>query len=181
MANDEQVVDAAMDAILEYEKQDVPRISETEFKRTILPMIASIHKVEEPDMTLWLQIAGSWRRPIDFVSDTSDDVIFRVPPLVGSNDLPYQQSGRNSTFDIIRNAQRKMQVTARAGDEALKRGLEGRIKPKGDIEENTRQWQFIRRRYNLDETNVDESTPESSSEVKSKPTNGPEIEGYDDL
>ena len=170
-------IDEAFDSILDYQAHDVPRITERVFKATILPMIAN-EDDESADYTGWLTIAGSWRRPIDVVDDLDGTVLFRVPALVGDNDLPIAQTGSNSAFEIIQNARRKMLTVPKAGDEHLVRGLSSRVKVKGDLTENQKRWNYIYERYGLAfraGDGVDGATENVST------TDTPDVVGYDEI
>lgn len=176
MANEK--IDEAFDSILEYQEKDVPRITERVFKATILPMIANEDDASA-DYSGWLKIAGSWRRPIDVTDDTSGEVLFRVPALVGDNDLPVAQTGHNSAYEIIQNARRKMLTVPRAGDEHLVRGLSARMKPKGDLTENQKRWNYIYERYGLAFRAGDGTADASPSDSGGKPN--ADVVGYDEI
>lgn len=183
--SDEENIDRSLDEILEFEESDVATITESQFKQSLLPMIASSSTDKKADFSLWLAIAGSWRRTVDVVDDKTREFLFRVPALVGKNDPPAMQSGQNSAYEVIRNAQRKMQVVPKAGEEHLITNLRPRLKPSGDLDENRKMWQYIYQRYGL-EFEVPGQTPEEK-EAASSTTNegsgksGPDVVGYDDI
>lgn len=170
--------------ILKEVEADVPRIREYEFKKYLLPLIASTDEKNLDVESIWLQFSGDWRRPIDVMADdlTSDEVetatpLFRVPALVAGIDTPFKQSSHNSTYELIRNAQRKMQIVPKAGEEALVRGLSERIKPAGDRDEHIRQWAAIYKRYNLTHLLTKDDQVESGIQSDTKGA----FDGYDEL
>lgn len=174
MANDK--INETFDDIIAFQEKDVAQITERVFKATILPMIAN----EDPnsaDFSGWLTLAGNWRRPIDVTDDQSDEILFRVPALVGDTELPPEQVGHNSAFEIIQNARRKMQTVPRAGDEHLVRGLNTRVRVKGELSDNQKRWNVIYSRYGLSFQAGDGET--STEESPDKPTST--VVGYDDL
>lgn len=180
MAHD---IDLDLKRILDAAEGDVPRIREHEFKQYLLPLIASSDDSELDIETTWLQFSGDWRRPIDVVADETIDSelrtvkpLFRVPALVAGIDTPFKQSSHNSTYELIRNAQRKMQIVPKAGEEALVRGLSERIKPAGDRSEYHKQWLDIYKRYNL--THLLDTTDEEADTTDDKKD---AFDGYDEL
>jgi hypothetical protein len=180
--SEEENIDRSLDEILEFEENDVATITESQFKQSLLPMIASSNN-KDADFSLWLSIAGSWRRTVDVVDDKTREFLFRVPALVGRNDPPAMQSGHNSAYEVIRNAQRKMQVVPKAGEEHLITNLRPRLKPSGDLDENRKMWQHIYQRYGL-EFEVPGQTQEekdASSATESSGKSGPDVVGYDDI
>lgn len=180
----DESIDRSIDEILDYEEGDVVTITELQFKQSLLPMIAASDQ-KDSDFNMWLTVAGSWRRAVDVVDDKSREFLFRVPALVGRNDPPAMQSGHNSAYEVIRNAQRKMQTIPKAGEEHLITNLRPRLKVSGDLAENRKMWQYIYKRYELD-FEVPGQTQEEKDTVSSQPTkdsgkSGPEVVGYDDI
>lgn len=180
----EENIDKSLDDILKYEENDIATINESTFKQSLLPMIANSNQ-EGADLSLWLQVAGSWRRTVDVVDDKTQEFLFRVPALVGKNDPPAMQSGHNSAYEIIRNAQRKMQVVPKAGEEHLITNLRPRLKPSGDLEENRKMWQYIYQRYNLEFEVPGQTKAEAEAAASSKgepgKLSGGDVVGYDDI
>jgi hypothetical protein len=175
----DQKINESFDSILEQEAKDVAVISERVFKATILPMIAN-QDDDQADFSGWLTIAGTWRRPIDVTDDKTNEVLFRVPALVGDNDLPSEQQGTNSAYEVIQNARRKMQTVPRAGEEHLIRGLRPRIKVKGEMTENQKRWNYIYQRYGLDFQAGGDASSDTGSGGDGKAP-GPDVVGYDEI
>lgn len=172
-------IDKSFDSILSHEENDVALIPEQVFKTTILPMIANNDETSA-DFQGWLIIAGSWRRPIDVTDDQSGEVLFRVPALVGENDLPIEQQGVNSAYEVIQNARRKMRTLPKAGEEHLIRGLRPRIRVRGDLTENQKRWNYIYERYGL-ETRVGDGSTEAKLEAGPDKPSNPDVVGYDEI
>lgn len=172
-------INESFDSILEQERTDAAQITEKVFKVTILPMIANQDE-KQADFSGWLTIAGTWRRAIDVTDDKTGDVLFRVPALVGANDMPTEQQGTNSAYEVIQNARRKMQSVPRAGEEHLIRGLRPRINAKGgELTENQKRWNYIYKRYGLDfQAGNSTETAESTTGDKAA---GPDVVGYDEI
>lgn len=175
----EQKIEESFDSILEQEQSDAAKITERVFKVTILPMIAN-QDDKQADFSGWLTIAGSWRRPIDVTDDRSEEVLFRVPALVGESEMPTEQQGTNSAYEVIQNARRKMQTVPRAGEEHLIRGLRPRIKAKGELSENQKRWNYIYKRYGLDFQAGGKASSEGESSESGKAA-GPDVVGYDEI
>lgn len=57
-----QTEEKALDAILESTKTDLARITENEFKTRLLPVLTAT--VDDAELDIWLDIAGSWQRAI---------------------------------------------------------------------------------------------------------------------
>jgi hypothetical protein len=178
MSNREQVQKAdsqAMDAILEWEDRR-PRIPETEFKQSLLPMLAD---PANEDYSLWLKIAGSWQRPIEVESDQDGELLFTVPPLVERTSDPLRQSGRDSAYETVMNSARKMEISHVAGGEYLQKKLLPRIRVSGDRKENIERWNMIFERYGL--THLLVSVEDGSSDASASNSGTVEFDGYDEL
>lgn len=167
-----------MDTILNV---PTPTIKESIFKRDLLPCLVNQDE-ESADLRLWLKIAGSWTRSINVVDDSNSDLLFVVPPLVGSIKTEIAKSGHSSASEILKTAQRKSQVTDRAGREYLLNQFNERAQADGStFITNVRAWNTIYERYGFDDLIRDESP--LSKEKDSVNTAGDSVEpaGYDDL
>lgn len=171
-----------MSKILEAEQESVVKISENEFRRYLLPTLAM--ESEQSDLRMWLAITGSWRRPIDVV-DEKGERLFRVPALVGENSLPFRQGPRNSTYEIIQNAKRKMESVPRAGIEYMRQHLTNRVNAQGDRSKAAQEWKYIFERYGLDYPDEVKNTQDNKdNNDKSENNSGvidDVIESYEDL
>lgn len=78
-------INSIAEDIQQANEDDVPRLKESVFREVFLPFFAGDadrkYKAVAAD---WLRIAGTSRRPVDIVSDTSNDVLFRVPGFLDS-------------------------------------------------------------------------------------------------
>lgn len=169
----------ALDAILEQDRADVAKIPEHEFKSVLLPILVQ-NETEDLSFERWLDIAGSWQRPIDVLDDKSGEVLFRVPALVGRNGQPTMQRADNSAYEMIENAQRKMRVVPRAGEEMLVRGLSERVTAEGNREAAQQAWNDIYKRYGYDYLVVSTATSSEGTSTESTSSGGSEFTGYDE-
>ena len=138
----------SLDAILERDEHDNAKLSESEFKVRLLPIL--IDQGDDGNLQSWLNVAGSWRRALDVQDDRTGEVLFTVPALVGGTGHPTLQTASNSAYDLIENAQKKMRVVPRAGDEMLVKGMTRRIRIEGDRKQAVEAWNHIYRRYGYD-------------------------------
>lgn len=173
--NDEK----SLDAILERDENDIARIGENDFKAQLLPVL--VNRGDDNNLQSWLNIAGTWRRPIEVLDDKTGEHLFLVPALVGKNDLPTLQSASNSAYDLIENAQKKMRVVPRAGDEMLIRGLTNRVKVVGARQEATDAWNYIYRRYGYDDLVVEGGGDTTRSEAEAPIQSKADFSGYDEV
>lgn len=170
----------SLDRILEADDKFNARMSESQFKGIALPIIIHATQAEESEASLqsWLDITGSWTRGIDVLDDNTEELLFKVPALVGRTEAPEIGDARNSAYEIIENAKKKMTVSPRAGVEHLNTRLSDKLTPAGDHDENQRIWNSIFKRYGLDEL-ITGDVSEVSDVKPSK--NSSEIEGYDEV
>lgn len=166
-----------MDNILEYDESDVPAVTENFFATTLFPILTD--ESSEVNFSPWLDIAGSWRRPIDVADADTGKVIFRCPALVGSNVTPKKHGASNSAFDVIEDARRMMANVPRAGNEKILNSLANRIVPAADHVKSIKAWNFIYERYgrlDLIRKLVVEGEDVSTDSNDSTPV----VEGYDE-
>jgi hypothetical protein len=167
----------SLDAILDREEKDIARISENEFKMRLLPVL--VNQGDESNLQAWLAVAGTWRRQVEVLDDKTGEPLFIVPALVGGTGQPTLQTAANSAYELIENAQKKMRVVPRAGDEMLIKGLTSRVSVAGDRQKAIDAWNYIYRRYGYDDLVVksnSDSTKEDEAPVKS----GSDFSGYDE-
>lgn len=176
-----------LDTILESDEQMVGRLPESLFRNYMLP--ALLGQGDEKLENLWLPVAGSWQRPIDVFDDETQEILFRVPALVGEVNLNDVPGGMASAYEVIMEAQRKMQtMPAKVGEEFLHRRIQRRVRPRGKHRENLRQWNWILMRYgyehyvvdpygDLKKTNQQSNTTQQSGGGNDKP----EVLGYEEL
>lgn len=173
-------VNKSFDRILHENENSAAQVTEPFFRKNLLPLIAEEH--ENSDLTPWLMVVGSWRRPIDVIEPQSKEILFRVPALVGENDLPFKQGPRSSVSDIVQNARRKMEAIPRAGTEYLKDRLGRRVNIPNNRKKAAQQWLEIYRRYGLDHL-IDESMEGEDDQQQMQSTQrGDDIfDGYEEL
>lgn len=171
-----QTEEKALDAILESTKTDLARITENEFKTRLLPVLTAT--VDDAELDIWLDIAGSWQRAIAVTDAAGENILFVVPALVGAAGKPVLQRGDNSAYELIENAQRKMRVVPRAGDEMLINGLRERVSIDGDRKAAIQAWNYIYRRYGY----TDLIMPEEGSDAQSAEgaEGSKDFSGYDE-
>lgn len=170
-----QTDDKSLDAILEGAKKDMAKITEQEFTSKLLPILTNTG--ENANLESWLDVAGSWQRSIAVTDVTGKDVLFIVPALIGGTGKPVLQRGDNSAYELIENAQRKMRVVPRAGDEMLINGLRDRVSIDGDRVEAIKVWNYIYRRYGY--TDLIMTEPNVDTEEALNTTNA-DFSGYDE-
>lgn len=167
-----------LDHILENEKKMNARMSEADFKNVILPILA---QKETTNATLepWLHVTGSWVRGIDVIDDKGE-ILFKVPALVATTKIPKIGDARDSAFEAIETAKKKMVVNPRGGAEYLTDKLNENMIPDGDHDHNRQLWNFIFDRYGLEHLIVGDvkSVDSTTDNSKDKPDS---IEGYDDI
>jgi hypothetical protein len=170
-----QTDEKSLDAILESAKKDLAKITEKEFTAKLLPILTNTG--ESANLEAWLDTAGSWQRSIAVTDPTGKDVLFIVPALIGGTGKPVLQRGDNSAYELIENAQRKMRVVPRAGDEMLINGLRERVSIDGDRAEAIKVWNYIYRRYGYTDLLMPEA--HSEDEVVDNGSNSA-FSGYDE-
>jgi hypothetical protein len=170
-------IEKNLDKILELQEKDVAVIPESLFVSHLLPFLVA-EDDRDASLTMWLEVAGDWRRPIDVTDVKSGEVLFRVPALVANTGQPTLQRAENSAYELIENAQRKMRVVPRAGEEMLVKGLSERVKGEGSREENLAAWNAIYRRYGYEHLISSEAREaEAAAPTESKSN----VVGYDEL
>lgn len=172
--NDEK----SLDSILDRDENDVARVTESVFKANLLPVL--VNNDEDGSLQTWLNIAGSWHRPVEVLDDKTGEALFTVPALVGKTGMPTLQRADNSAYDLIENAQKKMRVVPRAGDEMLIRGLTNRVRVEGDRQKAVDTWNQIYRRYGYDDLVVKSITDENATSAKGNADSSTDFSGYDE-
>ena len=131
-------------------ENDKAFVLESDFLRDILPRLISIDK-DKGDLTIWLDYAGTWQRGIIVVDDNNrENILFELPGLVGTIDIPHKQKPNDSIYDIIKNSSRKMAIVPRAGYEMLKQEISKRISVKDERTKNEYLWALMFKRYGYD-------------------------------
>lgn len=173
---------SALDHILEDGKHFNARLKESQFKEIVLPILTYAFKSNNNDASLepWLEITGSWTRGIDVLDDNTEELLFKVPALVGRTKLPEISNARDSAYETIENAKKKMIVSPRAGEEHLAEGLGRKMEPDGDHEANQQRWNAIFKRYGLEEMIVGDVKEADLTDTKASGGNE-NIEGYDEV
>ena len=153
-------------------EKDKAIVAESDFVRDILPRLISIDK-DKGDLTIWLDYAGTWQRGIAVVDDNNkENILFELPGLVGTIDVPHKQKPNDSIYDVIRNSARKMAVVPRAGYEMLKQEVGKRISIKNERTKNEYLWASMFKRYGYD-VDLPEVEVETTTTIN-------QVEGYDE-
>ena len=176
----QEYIEKTFDTILQ-DANTVPAITESTFKLQLLPILADTSK--DADFSPWLNIAGTWQRPIDVVDDVTNEVLFRVPALVGKTTDPVKQNGHTSAYEIISNAQRKIAVLPKAGEEYLTNNLGRRIGVDGNRIEAARTWNYIFERYGLSHlklSDISEGDADNTQVAEEQSVSVVQISGYDE-
>lgn len=153
------------------------RMSEAQFVNIVLPLIA---QTDGDNVALddWLKLTGSWQKGIDVYDDSdADRKLFEVPPLVSTRDIKISKPGKRSVNDIIEDATRKMAIIPRAGQDSLVRALTNKIESAGDRNRNIEKWNYIFKRYGLNDHIVGDVESVSTTIQESNIT----VDGYDEL
>lgn len=177
--NNEKVTEA-MQELRQMLEEDVPRIPESVFVNRLLPILTNTQ--EKQDLTVWLELAGNFQRPIDVVK--GPEVLFRVPPLFRRLAAPRVQNSRNSVFEMVATAKQKSDQIPQLGERYLANRLADKV-PKATFEKtDLDQWNAILARYGLPA--VGSATPATSANptapgVETKPSDGFLLDEYDEL
>lgn len=171
-----------MDNLLAQTEQDVAKISEAHFTRTLLP--ALVNRTGDQDLRVWQDIAGHAMRPIDVYDNATQKFLFRVPPLLKSfKTNSVTGRGRRSAFEIMNTAKQKSNVLPSMGDAHIARELTNTV-GQGSIDpEEARAWDAILERYGYDPIfNLGKPKEEEQREEQSSGTLTEGFSGeYDDI
>ncbi len=142
----------AMDQILDATDQDVPKLPEPLFIKHLLPVLTDLSG--KANLSVWLDIAGSYQRPIDVIGPTGA-VLFRVPALIGTIPTNTQRDPHYGFWEVMRNYQNHNNVLPQMGRQFLDEALP-RLVHRGQVNiEEAYQWNAILKRYNLPQLPLD--------------------------
>lgn len=152
-----------MDQLARATEQDVAVITEAQFVKQLLPVLA--RRGGDQDLSVWQDIAGHAMRPIEVVDNQSREVLFRVPPLLRPLKMEFTGRGRNSTYEILRTAEHKSKVVPSLGDEHIRSNLTSSVNREPADIDNIVAWNEILIRYGY-EPLVNTPTSQEKEEVK---------------
>lgn len=168
---------SGMDALINDAKEDTAKISESVFKRKILPIMTNWEGKQ--NLYHWHDIAGHALRPIDVYHDTTREFLFRVPPVLRSFRAVRKRPDAPSTYEVMKQSEQKRRVLPAAGDKHLTEQMAGGTvlvkKPGDDIQ----QWNNILKRYGMNFLDVQKE--EDTQEQEKQPETDIFTGEYDDL
>lgn len=169
---------SGMDTLIQGAREDAASISESVFKRKILPVLTNWQGKQ--NLYHWHDIAGHALRPIDVYDDNTREFLFRVPPILRTFSAVKKRENTPSTFEVMKQAEQKRRVIPAAGDKHLTEQMAQStvlVKKSGD---DIQQWNNILKRYGLNFLDVD--VEKEPVEKRESPENKVELTGeYDDL
>lgn len=104
----------------------VSKLPEKIFKDTFLPYFSGKKPVSDnPDiLKTWISIAGNPGAAVDIIDNTSDDILFRVPPLYNTDFVQSPTARRIPYEGIIHEFQEKTASSPKLGENFLKNVLD---------------------------------------------------------
>lgn len=180
-------LERAMEGI-EFFKQltevDVAPIPEPIFREHILPILAT--RGQQQDLTIWQDVAGHVLRPLEVYDPETEEVLFRVPPILRQVD---GLTNRNVNVNgIAQVADRKRQRLQSTGDAHIRKHLVERVPHEPARARDVLIWNDILIRYGYEPILSDEALqrarsdayPEESREISGKAGTS-KVVGYEDL
>jgi len=140
----------------------INKIPEPLFVNYFLPCFLGIINNDKWVME-WISIAGTPMSPVDVFDTNTNDIIYRVPSLLNTNNL-FLIGNEADLSDIFI---RYDQVSSNIPTQGLKFLLDAlRFKNKDllkklSFNESNKQWEYILRRYNLIDKNTDNKDTEN--------------------
>ena len=169
---------AAMEHLRILTQQDAARITEPHFQAVILPILTD--RSGKANLSAWLDIVGTATRPID-VLDPTGNVLFRVPPLVGTFQTQDSSTDpRQSMYEILSTAEKKSAILPAVGAQYLKSALDAKIPALSVNVERAKQWNVIFARYNLPLIRLKGSDPTEVADSSSEAAGSKLFEDVDD-
>lgn len=157
----------------------IARLPEEIFVQIFLPIFCGEKPVDAPEsvemLNNWYGIAGNPYRPVDIVDGRSGEVLFQVPAILNNKaiDPVKGSSGTKSFRQVIASAQQLGNVSPQMSKNYLDKQLMERdlvsVENSG-IEEATKQWIEIFKRYGKPTGPVTETTKQQTSQG-----DGPEL------
>lgn len=161
-------------------KNDKAMVPENLFIKYLLPSLASTTE-ENTDLSMWLELAGTYTRDIAVV-DTKDNskILFEIPALVARHEL--QKGADNTNIDgIVGDVRKRAEVSQQAAGQYLGNQLSDLIQVSGNREENIRKWNVMWERYGYADRIIQLDTSNSDNTKQVKTDNGLEEVGFEDF
>lgn len=171
-----------LDTILKNDKFVRAQMPESLFKKYILPLLLAQEGTVK-DLSIWVELTGSWMREISVFDDETKEELFIVPALVGTTSTAIKTHEVGSIASLIKEAERLSQTIPKAGEEKIERDVGNRIKADTRrLVENQKRWNEIYTRYGREDliTKLPGST-EKSVVDKKKSSLSDDIDGYDEI
>lgn len=158
-------------------QESAAQIPEPIFVEHILPVLAN--REGNQSLAKWQQVAGHAMRAIEVTDAKTNEVLFRVPPLLRSINEEFTGKGARSAFEIIRTAEQKRRVMPAMGDAHLRANLTNRVRHIPAPVKDVVAWNEILKRYGYDPILKRDVAP-VPEENNSDPTTM-DIDGFDDF
>lgn len=168
-----------MDFLEQLTREDAARLPEPVFVEHLLPVLAN--REGNQGLEKWQQIAGTAMRPIDVYDPKTNEVLFRVPPLLRSINEEFTGQGRHSAFEIIRVAELKRKTIPAMGDAHIRANLVERVKHIPAVAENVVTWNNILKRYGYPPILKMDTSEEDVKSQSASQSDNIEFDGFDDL
>lgn len=163
-----------MDSILLEDMERNPTILEKDFITHLLPIFKNYGP--DSDLRIWLQIAGSYDRPIDVV-DNDRELLFTIPPVYGGVETTIASSGMSSLSELLSNIQSYNRTIPQYAAQLLNTKVRPMIKPKTISPEVIQAWNLICERYDIETT----GEKDNESGETTKPANNAIYDDEEDL
>lgn len=132
----------SLDIILnEYNVENIARLSRSRFRDKYLPLLARADLKDDDAAAvrrMWIEeVSGSSRKPVFIVDDSTDEILYRVPPFIGTSKTSV--TGHENSFATMASFEERTTARLSSAGEKVR---QVRFEAMGSLVNNNRGWQL---------------------------------------